>query len=88
VEGRLKERRARLSEETLFSRGGGLLETAADRDLSILLQLVSEWELISPGPICFFHFQSPDLAFLGKVRQELSLFWEGSILTLEFKSLF
>jgi hypothetical protein len=46
VEGRLKERRARLSEGTLFSRGGGLLETAADRDLGILLQLVSHWESI------------------------------------------
>jgi hypothetical protein len=41
VEDRLKERRGRLlTEKTVFSRGGGLVETAADRDLRTVSHLV------------------------------------------------
>ena len=41
VEERLRERRTRLTtEETVFSRGGGLVETAADRELRTAAHLV------------------------------------------------
>jgi hypothetical protein len=41
VEERLRERRARLTEETVFSSGSGLVETAADRELANAAQMVN-----------------------------------------------